>query len=73
MYKAGAEYEMGLIYEQPPEPVHSNLLQYPNFFEMGATSREKLEESKNAQKRHRLSNFSPTPVVNNYYSNKQYK
>lgn len=47
------EYEFGLIFKQPPEPVPANLLNYPSFFEMGQTARSKLEVSKRAQKEHR--------------------
>ena len=58
-YKQGAEYELGLIFTQPPEAIPANLLDYPSFFEMGQTAKGKLDIAKNAQKRHRLNNYVP--------------
>ena len=37
------EYEMGLMFETLPDPEPANLLDYPSFFEMGETARQKLD------------------------------
>ena len=59
-FKDNAEYELGLIFQQPSGPIPANLLNYPSFFEMGQTARNKLDAAKNAQKRHRLNNYVPS-------------
>ena len=41
-------YEMGKIFQQPADPIPSNLLKYPAFFEMGNTARGKINAARNA-------------------------
>lgn len=58
-YKKVPEYELGTIFQNQPESVPANLLNYSSFFEMGQTARDKLEASKQAQKGHRFNSYAP--------------